>query len=397
LVVDDDPILIEIATSLLRLRGVREVLRANDGAAALDTVAKRTRDIGLILCDLQMPNMDGVAFMRGLGALNFTGSVAIISSMTEGVLSLASQLAISHGLNFLGAVKKPLSSAKLDALLSVAGGENARITRNPGSDIDEAMLRKAIENGEIVAFYQPKLEVSSGRVIGAEALARWRRQDGSLVGPDRFIPLAERTGLIAALDRSVICSAVSDLPLLRRIEPAFAVSVNASALTLGDLQLFDYLTGLLAAQKLDPSALVLEITESQALDKTASLLEVLCRLRLAGFELSIDDFGTGHSNLEALRDFPFTEIKIDRSFVREALDCKRANASVESCLLLGRRMSMHVVAEGVETARHWQLLEQKGASAAQGYYIAKPMPLDACLEWMRARSASAAAASTSAA
>ena len=205
--------------------------------------------------------------------------------------------------------------------------------------------------------------------------------------PIDFIPLAEKTGLIAALDRRVISNAVADLPALRLLEPAFVLSANASAVTLSDLQLFDYLTGVMASHRLDPSSLILEITESQALDKTAALLEILCRLRLAGFELSIDDFGTGHSNLTALREFPFTELKIDRSFMMDALTCNRANAGVESCLLLGRQMAMHVVAEGVETAEHWQLLKKNGASAAQGYYIARPMPLDVFIDWIRTRNA----------
>ena len=186
LVVDDDPILVEIAASMLQLRGVRDVLRASDGVAALELVAQRTSDINLILCDLQMPNMDGIAFMRGLVGHQFAGAIAIVSSMSDGVLSLATQLAKTHGLNFLGAVQKPLNVAKFDALVSKAGRPTAQVARKPDSEIDEATLRKAIEDGEIVAFYQPKLEVVSGKIIGAEALARWKRPDGTLIAPDRF-------------------------------------------------------------------------------------------------------------------------------------------------------------------------------------------------------------------
>jgi CheY-like chemotaxis protein len=232
LVVDDDPILAEAATSLLRLRGVREVLKANDGAAALELLTKRQNEIDLILCDLQMPNMDGVAFMRGLGAQKYHGAVAIMSAMSDGVLSLASQLAKSHGLNFLGVVKKPLTRAQFDALTNTSDRRTAPVMSRPEPEVDEATLRKAIEDRQIVAFYQPKLEVPSGRLIGAEALARWRRPDGSLIPPDRFVPLAEKNGLIAALDQCVIANAVADLPLLRSLEPALAVSVNASAATL---------------------------------------------------------------------------------------------------------------------------------------------------------------------
>jgi EAL domain-containing protein (putative c-di-GMP-specific phosphodiesterase class I) len=139
------------------------------------------------------------------------------------------------------------------------------------------------------------------------------------------------------------------------------------------------------------SHFTLEITESQALRKTTSLMEVLGRLRLSGFALSIDDFGTGHSNLETLREFPFTEIKIDRSFVQEALSSASASASVEACLLLGREMGMTIVAEGVETKEHWQFLLSKGTTAAQGYFIAKPMSLRDMRSWMQQRAAMPAA------
>ena len=140
-----------------------------------------------------------------------------------------------------------------------------------------------------------------------------------------------------------------------------------------------------------------ELTERQALRTSSSLMEVLARLRVAGFELAIDDFGTGDSNLETLREYPFTEIKIDQSFVKDAPSCKRANATVEACLLLGRELGLKIVAEGVEADEHWQMLRTNGATTAQGYFIARPMPIEDMLEWMRFRSASSAALQMSAA
>jgi EAL domain-containing protein (putative c-di-GMP-specific phosphodiesterase class I)/ActR/RegA family two-component response regulator len=385
LVVDDDPILVELAAAILRARGVREILKASDGAAALDVLAHRLSDVQLIVCDLQMPNLDGIAFLRKLGALRFTGSVVIVSSMNDAVLTLASRLAQTLGVRVLGVVSKPLQPAALNRILDAWQAPVARAGRALVTEMGEAALRQALADGDIIAHYQPKLDIATGRILGAEALARWKSPDGTLVAPDRFIPLAERTGLIAGLDRSIMQQAIADLPRARAISHGFTVSVNASAQTLGDVAIYDVLVDLLAVGGLDHSALVLEVTESQVLKRTPELLEVLGRLSVAGFHLAIDDFGTGFSNLETLREFPFNEIKIDRSFVKDALSCKRANASVASCLMLGRALGMTVVAEGVETAEHWNFLALNRTPTAQGYYIAKPMALDDLLSWMRQR------------
>ncbi len=383
LVVDDDPILLEVANSLLRKRGFHEVVRATNGVEALEALTRRRADIGLILCDLQMPEMDGIAFMRGLATLSYSGPVVIVSSMSDQVRSLASQVGKSHGLNILGTVKKPLSPAKLNAFLDGGGEVVARPAVRARDEVSEAALREALATGAIVAHYQPKLDMATGQIVGAEALARWEQPDGSFIPPDRFVPLAERTGLIAAIDHCIMHRASADLVQLQAVHPSFCVSVNAGVDTLDDVKVYDMLVGMLAAKGIRHSHFTVEITESQALRKTASLMEVLGRLRLAGFALSIDDFGTGHSNLETLREFPFTEIKIDRSFVQDALSSASAKASVEACLLLGREMGMTVVAEGVETKEHWQFLRSKGATAAQGYFIAKPMPLRDMRTWMQ--------------
>lgn len=391
LVVDDDPILLEVATSLLRKRGLREVVRATNGAEALEALNRRRDCVGLILCDLQMPEMDGIAFMRSLAALSYSGPIVIVSSMSDQVRSLASQVGKSHGLNILGTVKKPLSPAKLNVILDEGGEVTARPAVQVREEISEAALREALATGAIVAHYQPKLDMATGQIVGAEALARWELPDGSLISPDRFVPLAERTGLIAAIDHCIMHRASADLVHLQTLHPSFCVSVNAGADTLDDVKVHDMLVGMLAARGLRHSHFTLEITESQALRKTTSLMEVLGRLRLSGFALSIDDFGTGHSNLETLREFPFTEIKIDRSFVQEALSSASASASVEACLLLGREMGMTIVAEGVETKEHWQFLLSKGTTAAQGYFIAKPMSLRDMRSWMQQRAAMPAA------
>lgn len=386
IVVDDDPILVELAQSLLRKLGIERIHSASDGGEAMDILARHKDEIGLVLCDLQMPKMDGVAFLRELGALAFKGDVVVVSSMNDPVLALTGQLAKSHGLTVRGTLKKPLNAAKLRSLLArrEAVGPVAQI-QNAGTEISTAQLRSAIEHGEIVAHYQPKLETASGQLVGAEALARWRLGDGTFVPPAHFVPLAEKAGVIAALDCCILRNVITDLPKLRAVDPSFCVSVNASADTLSDLGMFDMLTGLMAAAQLDHSAVALEITERQALRKSPALMEVLARLRVAGFELAIDDFGTGHSNLETLREFPFTEIKIDQSFVREAPSCKRASAAVEACVMLGRELGLNIVAEGVEADEHWQMLRNAGARMAQGYFIARPMPLDGLLEWMRFR------------
>mgnify|MGYP001818640739 CR=1 FL=1 len=379
LVVDDDPILLEVGCAALHSLGVATLLRASSGIDALHKLETSGQHVDLILSDLQMPGMDGMAFFRALKAANYRGALVVLSSMDTATLALAQRLAASQDIDVRGILQKPLDVKRLAALLRSAPieGAAAYVDDAPGAaQCDAEDLSRAIADGEIVPFFQPKICVATGGVVGAEALARWRHPDKGLLAPDRFIELAEQHGLIGDLTWCMLRASLEETKRFREKCPDFRIAVNLSADLLGDLDLPDRVMRIVSDCGLTADALQLEITESKLIGQSPEAMEVIGRLRLFGFRLSIDDFGTGQSNLATLSAYPFTELKIDRSFIDPAPSDARARAIVVSCVELGRSLNMQIVAEGIESAEHMALITELGIDEGQGYWIARPQPAE---------------------
>lgn len=227
-----------------------------------------------------------------------------------------------------------------------------------------------------------KVVVATGDVIGMETLVRWQHPEDGLVFPDRFIPVAEAHGLVGDLTRAVLKGALVQAKAWQEAGQALSVAVNVSMDDLAALEFADFVAAETAAVGMPPQSVVLEVTESRLMQSLATSLDVLARLRLKRFRLSIDDFGTGHSSLAQLRDLPFDELKIDRSFTRGAWQDERLRAIFEASLSLANQLGMEVVAEGVEDADDWAFLRQTGCHLGQGYFIARPMPAAALPGWL---------------
>jgi diguanylate cyclase (GGDEF)-like protein len=253
-------------------------------------------------------------------------------------------------------------------------------------------LRRAIDEGELVLHYQPKVDLRTDEVCGAEALVRWVHPERGLVPPDEFIPVAERTGLIRALSCWVLRTAAVQCDTWRRAGLDLSVAVNLSARDLHDTALPDEVARLLATLSLPASALELEITESTIMADPVRAMEVVRRLHDMGVRLAIDDFGTGYSSLAYLKRLPVHDIKIDKSFVTEMDADEHDLAIVRSTIELARNLGLEVVAEGVETDAALQQLSELGCHRAQGYLIARPAPAEVFTAWMEARHSAAAAA-----
>ncbi|MEA2167233.1 MAG: hypothetical protein QOF76_533, partial [Solirubrobacteraceae bacterium] len=243
-------------------------------------------------------------------------------------------------------------------------------------------LRRAIENGELVLHYQPKIDVASGRVVGAEALCRWQHPTLGLVMPDDFVPMAEHTGLITPLTKTVLNIALAQIARWRDAGNRMSVAVNLSARSFLDSQLLDELPGMLEAWGVDPALLELEITESMIVGDPERARAVLGRLNDLGVTLAIDDFGTGYSSLAYLRALPVDEIKIDRSFVMEMAGTDSGETIVRSIIDLAHNLGLRAVAEGVEDQGLLTRLTELGCDVAQGYYISRPLPVARFEQWM---------------
>ena len=241
-----------------------------------------------------------------------------------------------------------------------------------------ADLAAALAAGQLFLEYQPKLDCRLGRITGAEALVRWRHPTRGIIQPNEFIALAEETGLIHGVTDWVVATAAAQAASWRaeNLGLEVAVAVNFSARDLVDLDLPDRLEQYCRAGGSDPAFLTLELTETGAMREAVQMMDVLTRLRLKGFKLSIDDFGTGYSSLVQLQTMPFTEIKIDLSFVTQMMNNAGCRVIVEIIVDLARKLELRSVAEGVEDDATLKTLIDLGCDTAQGYYISRPIAAD---------------------
>ncbi|QSA97541.1 EAL domain-containing protein [Methylococcus sp. EFPC2] len=239
----------------------------------------------------------------------------------------------------------------------------------------EVRLRRALANGEFVLHYQPQIDISTGALIGCEALVRWQDPVEGLISPLRFIPVAEETGLIAALGEWVLLSACTQAQAWRAagLSP-LTLSVNLSVRQLSGQGLVDNIAEVLAKTGLPPAWLKLELTESMIMEQGESAIELLHGFKALGVSLSIDDFGTGYSSLAYLKRFPIDELKIDRGFVRDIPADKNDMEIAATIIAMGRSLNMKVLAEGVETQEQLDFLAHRGCHAYQGYLCSRPIP-----------------------
>jgi len=381
LVVDDESFMRTLIARVLKGLGADHVVPCEDGRAALDRV---TMGADIILCDLNMPGMDGVEFLRHLTQTPFAGAVILISGEDQRVLSTAESLAKAHDLNVLGALSKPVTPAALEALLETLdfGPKGTRPARRPPDHITEQDLRRGIQDDEIVVYFQPKVRVRDRKVVGVESLVRWNHRDQGMIPPMAFISLAEESGLIGPLTEIVMTKALHQGGLWLAAGQDIKVAINISVDLLTRFDLPEAIVATAAEAGLDPAHIVLEVTESRLMRDLRSSLEILTRLRLKGVGLSIDDFGTGHSSLQQLKRIPFTELKIDRAFVYGATRDPAARAILESSVGLARGLGMTTVAEGAETQEDWDLVDLLGVDMVQGYVVAQPMPADQFNAWL---------------
>jgi diguanylate cyclase (GGDEF)-like protein len=244
-------------------------------------------------------------------------------------------------------------------------------------------LRQAVDHHELRLYLQPKVNLLSGQVTGAEALVRWQHPQRGVVVPLRFIPFAEQTGFVRTLTTWMIGRCAQALRELREQHMPMKISINLSARDLMDPELPHKLQGIFAQHRVDAGAFVLEITESAIMDDPQRALQTLEQLHAMGLKLSIDDFGTGYSSLAYLKRLPVDELKIDRSFVMnmetEIQDAKIVRSTID----LAHNLGLSVVAEGVESTKAWRLLAGLRCDEAQGYLIARPLPQEQFAAWVR--------------
>jgi len=334
----------------------------------------------VIVLDLQMGQSDGVELLRYLADQRAEEAIVLMSGVDQRIIDTAARLGKSLGLNVVNVLHKPIDINVLRTELGPLA--EGTITLGPGGPVHEKDLERAILENQITVHYQPKIALKSGRVTGIEALVRWWKSSEELIPPDRFIPLAEKTGLIDALTQRVLETSLADARSWSEKWPELTLAVNLSPSMLSNLELPDRIASIVRSYELDPGRLILEVTESGAMDSPDQTMEILARLRLKGVQLSIDDFGAGHSSLLQLYRLPYGELKIERSFVIDALDSQEAATIIHATIELGHRLGLKVVAEGVEDKLTAEWLAQLQCDVGQGNFFSTPLPSSEFLAWM---------------
>jgi len=254
----------------------------------------------------------------------------------------------------------------------------------------ENSLRHALERDEFLVYYQPRIEVASGRIVGAEALIRWNCPDKGLIPPDSFIPIAEETGLIIPIGQWILQEACRQNSAWQCAGlPPISISVNLSPIQFRHAGLVDSVADALAQAGLDPACLELELTESFVMQDAERINIAMQSLKNLGVDIAVDDFGTGYSSLSYLKRFPVDHLKIDKSFVRDIDTDPDDAAIVRAIITLGHALGLKVVAEGVETRAHLEFLQRHGCDELQGYYFSRPIPAVEMAPLLRGMTASA--------
>lgn len=387
MVVEDSPVQRAHAVQLCRQLGVTLVYEAVHGAEALSQLAMLRMPPDLMLIDLHMPVMDGVELITQLHERGCSIPLLVVSSQEQDILNAVQDLSCTLKLPMLGCLPKPLKSEQLAQALehysACIQGTLATTQSRPALTIDPSDLCHAIDCGDIDVHYQPKVHMRTGLVRGMEVLARWDHPTLGRIAPDQFIALAEKEHLIFDLTLRVLRKSITQAAEWKHMGFNPSLAVNLSPLLLDSPDLVREITELVESNGICPSQIVLEITESAGVEHLGKAIAVLTRLRLKGFGLSLDDYGTGFSSMQQLARLPFTELKIDRSFVHRAHQRRNLAVILESALEMAKRLELISVAEGIETIEDWRMLQRCGCVIGQGYLIAKPMPGSEVPQWLR--------------
>ncbi|MGF1623826.1 MAG: EAL domain-containing protein [Alphaproteobacteria bacterium] len=382
----------------------RSVLVLDDDSAALTAICATVRRIGpectgfqssqalrdalcgtpadLILLDVRLGagDVDSIEFLRGLAAAKCPSAILLISGVDARLRRSVEAIGREYGLNIVGGLAKPFDGDRLRQMFAEISGTTAPVN---GGEAALSELHRALRNQEFVLHYQRQVDVQSGEIVGVEALVRWMHPQRGLLPPSEFLALAESSGLINPLTDWVLDEALRQLRAWwNQGMPKGSMSVNVPAKRLTDISFSGVVLAALARHDIPGSALKLEVTETGVMTDVITALDVLTQLRLKDVTLSIDDFGTGHSSLIKLRQIPFSEIKIDRSFIVDLDGDEECALLTRTIIDLAHSLNIRVVAEGVETEAALRILHRLGCDYAQGYFIAYPV---AAAEFSRLR------------
>lgn len=378
LIVEDDTFQRSIIAEMLRSIGLNTISEASNGAEALSMIRNEVpKKVDLIISDLKMPEMDGMEFLRRLGEAKLNIEMIVLSAMDKKLLSTVNRISESYQIKLLGILEKPITMQKLQSVMTRSGKVETKTvhTNSEPPEFSVQEIISALKAKQFIPYLQPKVDLKSGRIVGAEALARWSHPTHGMILPYAFIDKLEENKLIDDLTFMMLKETAAICQELTSNQHTIQISVNLSLMSLEDPEMARKITSTVTENGGDPKRFILEITESIAMKDTPVSLENLARLSMNGFTLSIDDYGTGYSNLHQLTHIDFGELKLDRSLVHGVGNNEAMRVIVASNIAMAESLGIKCVGEGIEDQQDWEALKSMGCHIGQGYHIAKPMSI----------------------
>lgn len=387
LVAEAEPVQRRALTEALGQLGANRVTDVPDGSMALRTLqAGFTPKIDVAIIDLALGGMDGLELLRAIAARDSRVGAIVTGAQPASVLFSVETLAQAYGIDLLGTIAKPVTASRLKTLLDnyqpLARASAAEAKPVPQLSFSFAEVGVGLQKRQFEPFFQPKIELATGQVKGLETFARWRHPEHGVLGPAAFIDALEQNNRVDFLDWTMLELSVERCRQYHDQGIPISISLNLAPETLAHPNFIRQVQSTMKRHGVLPDYLTFEMTESSILKFDVDFIERLVRLRMMGFGLAIDDYGTGRSNLQLLARIPFSELKIDRSFVDGASKKRPLGTVLKSCLGLAHSLDRMSVAVGVETRQDWDFLQSLGCTYAQGYHIANPMAAEDFPGWL---------------
>ncbi|WP_417451350.1 EAL domain-containing protein [Kordiimonas sp.] len=378
LVVDDSATMRDLLIRYLQ-GSDNMVAGADSGAQALDLLKTERYDV--IVTDLAMPELDGFGLIRVISELEWDPSVILLTGHDARTLQAAKELALAYSINLLGTLTKPVDKDMLLHMLSDVADTRTQGRTGTETVLAESEFMRGLMTDGLSPVFQPKIDLRTGKLAGAEVFARWRAPNGGYLGAGAVIKAAQEKGHMDVLTYRMLELAMQQQGRWRKQGLEVALSINVASDNIRKPDFADVVTGLAEQFEVDPGMVRLEVTEADLDVDVRVPLEVLSRLNLRGFGLSLDDFGTGFASLMRLKTIPFDEIVVDRMFISRAGEDETARIILQSAIELSHKLELRCTCEGVETEEQLKIVRALGADYAQGYLLAKPMTADEFLIW----------------
>lgn len=381
LIAEDHPLQRRVLAQLLTGLGATTVHQAEDGAKALEILRDPSRPIDIIVSDVSMPGMDGLELVRHMAAGASPTALIITSALRPDVLASVANTAVAYGVRLLGVVGKPVSAVKLVPLVKLFREMQARIDPT-GASLAE--LAQALSRDEFEARYEPWADMETAQVVGFHARPFWRHPTQGLLAPDAFVPSAESYGLLDSVMWLTLQQASHHWQgwSQQGRKPKLWLSLCPTSLLAPDIA--KRIVKLVRSAGIDPGRVVLGVTEAAVDGERAQTMETMARLRVAGFKLGVEDFGSGPMWSEKLAPLSFTDLKISAELVRGARSARSAEAGLVVALDAAQQLKLPATAEGVDGLDQWNLLQNWGCRFAQGPFVGPSLHADEVVPWLAA-------------